>query len=625
VLRTIRRSRTSVAVLAASGLLLLGGTTLPEGGTATAAGDCRPEEFFVSPGGSDRAEGTEDDPWRTPGHARDHIRSEGLNKEMSCDLVVNLRAGDYPVDKAVEFDERDSGSGGHDVIYRSYDGPGKARVVGAEEVTGWQAYKDGIYRADVGKDAFYTLFEDGKRATNARYPNRRTDTEWAPYLISTIPEPEKEAVRRWLWANPGELDPTWDPESLARATVTIWSGGSWSWFTDTVPIKDVNLAEGQISLEYQTRYAMMNSRSGSRYFLQDSLHFLDQAGEYYLDKEKGQLYYKPRGDIKDAKVLAPTTTQLLDIAGSSERYRVKDITFDGLALQYSDYVEWYRFGWVDDGDSGHEHKYPMYDRQIEMPRNRFGAVTVTNSKDITLTGMHISDTGYHAVYALFANEGLTVKNSLLENIGADGIKVEGPYPGEGDTSGGHVFTNNHITHYGELVPGDAAGVELMDTGDNVVSHSLIEHSARYGVSLEVRPEVPAEDNYARNNTFEYLRIEEAGLDSGDMGAFYTYGVDNAEPHPIDNHVRQVVIGDVIPDGSMPDSGTRGVHMDAGGCGFSFADIEVGEVTDDKYQSYQCNEVENANWQEDFDASRMEYDKIGLKDSFPYPVPERDAK
>ncbi|WP_326794183.1 right-handed parallel beta-helix repeat-containing protein [Streptomyces sp. NBC_01808] len=625
MLRTIRRSRTSVAVLAASGLLLLGGTTLPEGGTATAAGDCRPEEFFVSPGGSDRAEGTEDDPWRTPGHARDHIRSEGLNKGMSCDIVVNLRAGDYPVDKAVEFDERDSGSGGHDVIYRSYDGPGKARVVGAEEVTGWEAYKDGIYRADVGKDAFYTLFEDGKRATNARYPNRRTDTEWAPYLISTIPEPEKEAVRRWLWANPGELDPTWDPESLAKATVTIWSGGSWSWFTDTVPIKDVNLAEGQISLEYQTRYAMMNSRSGSRYFLQDSLGFLDQAGEYYLDKEKGQLYYKPRGDIKDAKVLAPTTTQLLDIAGSSERHRVKDITFDGLALQYSDYVEWYRFGWVDDGDSGYEHKYPMYDRQIEMPRNRFGAVTVTNSKDITLTGMHISDTGYHAVYALFANEGLTVKNSLLENIGADGIKVEGPYPGEGNTSNGHVFTNNYITHYGELVPGDAAGVELMDTGDNVVSHSLIEHSARYGVSLEVRPEVPAEDNYARNNTFEYLRIEEAGLDSGDMGAFYTYGVDNAEPHPIDNHVRQVVIGDVIPDGSMPDSGTRGVHMDAGGCGFSFADIEVGEVTDDKYQSYQCNEVENANWQEDFDASRMEYDKIGLKDSFPYPVPDRDAK
>ncbi|NGN63000.1 right-handed parallel beta-helix repeat-containing protein [Streptomyces sp. A7024] len=616
--RKYRRTRTPL-LLAAAGALLLGGATLPQ---ANSADGCDPKEFFVAPDGSDRGEGTKDDAWRTVAHARDQLRADGLTKDMACDVVVNLRAGDYPVDKAVEFDERDSGSGGHQVVYRSYDGPGKARITGAKPVSGWQEYKDGIYRADVGKDAsFYTLFEDGKRATTARFPNRRTDTEWAPYLISTIPEPEKEAVRRWLWAKPGDMDPKWDPEDLAKATVTIWSGGSWSWFTDTVPIKDVNLEEGQISLEYQTRYAMMNSRSGSRYFLQDSLAFLDQAGEYYLDKEKGQLYYKPRGDIKDAKVLAPTTTKLLDIAGSSERHRVRDITFDGLALQYSDYLEWYRFGWVDDGDSGFEHKYPMYDRQIEMHRNRFGAVTVTNSKDITLTGMHISDTGYHAVYALFANEGLTVKNSLLENIGADGIKVEGPYPGEGDTSKGHLFTNNYISHFGELVPGDAAGVELMDTGHNTVSHSVIEHSARYGISLEVRPEVKAEDNYARENTFEYLRINEAGLDSGDMGAFYTYGVENEEPHPVDNHVRQVVIGDVIPDPSMPDSGTRGVHMDAGGCGFSFTDIEVGKVTDDKYQSYQCNQVKNANWEDGFDASRMEYDKIGVTDAFPYPKPK----
>ncbi|MGC5412961.1 right-handed parallel beta-helix repeat-containing protein, partial [Streptomyces sp. DT225] len=89
----------------------------------------------------------------------------------------------------------------------------------------------------------------------------------------------------------------------------------------------------------------------------------------------------------------------------------------------------------------------------------------------TLSRLHISDTGYHAVYALFANDGLTVRDSLLENIGGDGIKVEGPYPGEGNTSNGHLLTNNYITHYGELVPGDASGIELQNTGHNTISHS----------------------------------------------------------------------------------------------------------------------------------------------------------
>jgi hypothetical protein len=619
VLRTIRRPRRSLPVVAAAALLLIGGAALP-GDAVTAADACTPEEFFVSPNGSDRADGGVDDPWRTITHARDHLRSEGLTRRMTCDIVVNLREGEYPVDRALRFDERDSGSRGHDVIYRSYDGPGAACVLGAKEITGWEAYQDGVYRADVGTaNPFYTLFEDGERATTARYPNRRSEDEWAPYLFSVLGEPEKEAVHQWLYSNPGDWDPTWD---LDDAQVVIWSGGSWSWFTDTVPIKNPSWDDNQITLDHWTRYALINSRSGSRYFFQNSLDFLDQPGEYYLDFDAGQLYYKPRGDIEDATIMAPVTDTLIELAGSSPRHRVENITFDGLALQYSDFVDWYRFGWISDGDSGYVHEYPEYDRQIEMPRNRFGAVTVTNSRNVTLSRLRISDTGYHAVYALFANEGLTVRGSLLENIGGDGIKVEGPYPGEGDTSHGHLFTNNYITHYGELVPGDAAGVELMNTGGNEVSHSHIEHSARYGVSLEARPEVAAEDNYAHGNVFAYLRIEQAGLDSGDMGAFYTYGIDNQEPHPVRNTVKQVVITDVLPDASMPDSGTRGVHMDAGGCGFSFSDIEVGTVTDDKYQSYQCNEVTNANWAAGFDQGRMEYDKIGVLPSFPYDVEGR---
>ncbi|MFF2325063.1 MULTISPECIES: right-handed parallel beta-helix repeat-containing protein [unclassified Streptomyces] len=624
-LTTLVRNRSRLPLLLAAGALLVSGATLNVPDAQAQATGCKATDLFVAPDGSDRAKGTEASPFKTIEGARDHIRDKGLNRpgRMRCDINVNLRAGDYPVSTTVDFDDRDSGADGHRVVYRSYDGVGKARVMGAAPVTGWEEYKDGIYRADVGTDKpFYTLFEDGKRATTARYPNRKSDDEWAPYMTSVLAEPEKEAVHQWLYSSPGDWDASWN---LDQASAVVWSGGSWSWFTDTVPIRDWNAAKNQMTLKYWTRYALMNSRGGSRYFLQNSLDFLDQAGEYYMDFKKGQVYYKPRGDINDVTVLRPTVKTLFNLAGPSPDRRVQNLSLDGLSLQYTDFVDWYRYAWISDGDSGEPHKYPEYDRQIELPRNRFGAVTVTNSKDITLSRLHMSDTGYHAVYALFANDGLTVRDSLLENIGGDGIKVEGPYPGEGNTSNGHLLTNNYITHYGELVPGDASGIELLNTGHNTISHSHIKHSARYGVSLEVRPEVAPADDYARDNTFEYLRIDQTGLDSGDMGAFYTYGVSNVEPHTIDNHVRQMVIGDVIPDGSMPDSGTRGVHMDAGGCGFSFENIEVGKTTDQSYQSYRCNDVKNANWEDGYDASKMEYDKIGVSADFPYPLPEGDTQ
>ncbi|MEO3884402.1 right-handed parallel beta-helix repeat-containing protein [Nonomuraea sp. B5E05] len=602
-------------------VLLIGGLTAPTPTPASSAAGKPTCDYYVSPSGSDQGDGSDKRPWKSIEQARDALRAD--KKPQKCDIVVNVKAGDYVVEKTIAFTEADSGENGHTITYRSADGPGKARLLGAKPLTGWQKYKDNIYKTKIDRN-FYTLFEDGRRATTARHPNRTSDDLWSPYLFSILGEPEKEAVRQWLYFKPEDVPQEWDADFDQNAQVVVWSGGSWSWFTDTVPLGGADFRKNFFTLDHWARYSFVNSRSGSRYFLQNTLRFLDQPGEYYFDFAKGEVYYWPRGSID--KVMAPTVKTILQIAGSTPEQRVHDLAFDGLALQYSDFVDWYRAGWISEGDSGYVHKYPVYDRQIEMPRNRFGMITVTNSRDIDLTRLRLSDSGFMGVYMLFANERVRVSDSLLENIGADGIKVEGGYPGEGDISGHHTITNNYIHHVGELVPGDAAGIELLSTGNNEISHINVRHSARYGISLEVRPEIKDEDNYARNNRFSYIRIDEAGLDSGDMGAFYTYGVSNTEPHEIDNHVSQMVIGDVIndPAGAMPDSGTRGVHMDAGGCGFSFADIEVGEVSDDKYQSYQCNEVTNANWADGFDASKMEYDKIGVTDAFPYPLPEAEA-
>ncbi|GAA1708335.1 hypothetical protein GCM10009809_00730 [Isoptericola hypogeus] len=626
--RWIRTSTAAVVAVSAVAAVGVGAVAFDPYAAITAGVDKCPH-FYVSPDGDDdRGKGTEKRPWATLDKARDHIQDLGLNhpQKMRCDITVNLAEGDYPVTETIEFTEKDSGSRGNEVVYRSPDGPGKANLVGAEEITGWEPYQDGIYKAKVDPDEpFYTIFEDGERSELARHPNRTSEDTHAPYLFSVLGEPEKEAVRSWLYWKDGDWDPAWDDTEtsnpLKDAQITVWSGGSWSWFTDTIPIGGADYRKNFATFDYWSRYALVNSRSGSRYYIQNAMPFLDKAGEYYIDRDAGDLYYIPKGDIDDVTIMKPTVDRVIDVKGESAEDKAHDITFDGIGVQYSDFVDWYRSGWISAGDSGDPHTYPEYDRQIEMPRNRFGAITLENTSNITLTGMHVQDTGYHGVYALFANDHLTVENTLMENLGADGIKVEGGWPGEGDLSHSHTLRNLYIHHVGELVPGDAAGIELMSTGDNTIEHVHVKHSARYGISLESRPEVVDGDQYTDNNTFRYIRIDQAGLDSGDMGAFYTYGVANQDPHPIQNTVDQMVIGDVIPDpaGAMPDSGTRGVHMDAGGCGFAFSNIEVGETTDQSYQSYQCNDVTNGNWEDGFDASQMQYDLIGTTDEFPYSV------
>ncbi|GAA5189988.1 hypothetical protein GCM10023322_44030 [Rugosimonospora acidiphila] len=610
-----------IGLLAATAAAVVLGTT-PTATPAAASGGCAQDQIYVSPSGNDHNSGTKAKPFKTVQHARDTVSQRGLNKagKMRCDVVVNLRAGDYPVDQTITFNEKDSGNNGHQVIYRSYDGPGKARLLGAKPITGWQQYQGDIYRTQVDPShPFYTLFEDGQRATTARYPNRAEDDKWAPYLTTAL-NTDYLNSQTWLTYNPGDWNPDWD---MHDAQVVIWSGGHWSWFTDTDPVLDVSWNKGLATLKYPTRYSIETEDPGSRYFLQNSLSFLDSPGEYYLDSQTGWLYYWPRtGNINDTTIMAPTVSTILSIAGSSESQRVHDLTFDGIALQYSDFMDWYRDGFNYAGDSGVDHKYPEYDRQIEMPRNRFGMVTMTNTHDVNLKSMDISDSGYTAVYMLFANDHDSVTDSLLEHLGADGIKVEGPYPGEGDVANHNTFTDNYINNYGELVPGDASGVEIMDSGNNLISNSVIEHSARYAVTLETLTTAANADNYTHDNTLQYLKVSDVGLDSGDMGAIYAYGVQDFEPHTIVNHMSQITIDNVNADPSMPDTPPSGVHMDGGGCGFDFSDIQVTNV---EYKPYHgdtsCNTFENDSWNAGFDPSQMQLDKIGVTSAYPYAPPQ----
>ncbi len=277
-------------------LVATAAATLPA--NAAPSGACGPTQLFVAPGGDDSSKGSQSAPWRTVEHARDYIASHRLNQHMRCDIDVNLRAGDYPVDQTISFTGADSGGDGHQVVYRSYDGPGKARLLGAKKVTGWQPYQGNIYRAQIGtSQPIHTLFEGDQRATTARYPNRGTDETWAPYLRATL-VPDRRNSQTWLTFDPGQWNPNWD---LHDAQVVIWSGGSWSWFTDTDPILNMSWNKNLATLRYPTRYSIQTNDPGSRYFIQNSLDFLDQAGEYYYDSASGWLYYWPRTE-------APTTS-----------------------------------------------------------------------------------------------------------------------------------------------------------------------------------------------------------------------------------------------------------------------------------------------------------------------------
>ncbi|MFI6624323.1 hypothetical protein [Streptomyces sp. NPDC050528] len=130
--------------------------------------------FYVDPtNGSDSNSGTSTSAaFKTIAKARDAVRT--VNSAMSGDIVVNLRGGTYPLTSPVDFTTADSGTGGHNVIYKAY-GSETPVVSSAKSITGWTSAGNGQYKASVGTLDFRQLYVNGVRATRARYPDIGSD------------------------------------------------------------------------------------------------------------------------------------------------------------------------------------------------------------------------------------------------------------------------------------------------------------------------------------------------------------------------------------------------------------------------------------------------------------------
>ncbi len=165
-------------------------------------------EFWVSPAGNDAAWGDRTHPFRTLERARDAVR--GDDRRMRCDVFVNLRGGDYRLERTLVLDWRDSGVNGHDVVYRA--APGERPVIsGAIPVRGWSLHDAplGIHRAHVGPHRTRQLYVNGTRAVRAQ-------TE--PY-----PDHFERTATGYRFVKPGATMPVWtNPTEIEAVTVTQW-------------------------------------------------------------------------------------------------------------------------------------------------------------------------------------------------------------------------------------------------------------------------------------------------------------------------------------------------------------------------------------------------------------------
>lgn len=97
--------------------------------------------------------------------------------------------------------------------------------------------------------------------------------------------------------------------------------------------------ESKLQSEHPWPAPWLSKNGNSAFYLTNSIHFLDQPGEWYQDFKKHKLYYWPKlgEQMQTAKVVAPVLENLFKIQGTADRL-VSYVFVKGIDFQHSNWL-----------------------------------------------------------------------------------------------------------------------------------------------------------------------------------------------------------------------------------------------------------------------------------------------
>ncbi len=452
-------------------------------------------QFFVKADGADSNPGTADKPFATLEKARDRIRVLRKSNEIPPEIspVINI-SGKIELKNKFRLTEEDYGTADVPLVIRS-SGEAKAVLTGGKAITNFKpvAEQETLRRlkpdvqgkvlqsdlrelgiTDYGSlssrgfsraiaTAHMELFFDNMPMTLARYPNEGS------YL--KITGVGKSSVDEWK-AETGDLKEGFlykdDRPKTWKPCKDLWVHGfwSWDWANSVEHVETIDSEKGFIKTS--PPYGLYSFRKGQRFYFLNVLEELDAPGEFYVDREKGILYFYPPKDIAKAEA---TVSILKEPLVSFDN--TTNIVFENILLE-----------------CGRSH-----------------GISISGGKNITVAGCEIRN---------FGNRGIDVNGGTNHNIvscdvyntGDGGISAQG---GNRKTlvPGGHVISNCHVHHMGRWSKCYQAGIAMTGVG-LTASNNLIHDGPHNAVLFN-----------GNDMAIEYNEIHSVCLETGDVGAVYT--------------------------------------------------------------------------------------------------------
>ena len=475
-------------------LALLGLCALVVSGSALAA-----PALYVSPTGNDAWSGRApapnrqqtDGPFRTLERARDGIRAlKAAGTLPAGGLEVELQPGIYELAQPLSLTADDSGTPECPITYRSR--PGKSvRLVGGKVVTGWEPVTDPavlerlapaargrVYQADLraqgvtdlgemlpgqtwgASDPGLEVFFADQPMTLARWPNEGYVT--IPEVFGTQPQDIRGTTgfMDGILGYEGDRPERW----VGEKDIMLHGYWFWDWADQRLRVQSIDTVQKRITLEPQPQHAF-GFRQGMYYYAYNLLPELDAPGEWYLDRDRGLLYFWPPAPLTEGQALvsvAPALVQMQDTVY---------VTLRGLTFECT----------------------------------RGTALSLSNVNQVRVEQSVIRNTGGWGIGLSGRDSG--IEGCDLYNLASGGVSMSG-----GDRPSltpANLFVDNcHLYRFGRWNPICKPGVQVDGVG-NRVTHNLINDAPHMAIMWG-----------GNDHLFEYNEIHSVVYQANDAGIMY---------------------------------------------------------------------------------------------------------
>ena len=566
--------------------------------------------LYVSTAGNDKWSGTLPDanaertngPLRTLTAARDHLRAARQKDQLTRAVNITIREGTYQISDPLIFEPEDSGNADGPVTYAAYPGE-HPRVSGGKEIAGWKKGEGSIWTTMIpsvrdGSWHFRQLFVNDQQMPRARTPNRR---ENPPYFKLSAAALSDDLGTQTLSLPAGKLT-RWQRTSDAEVVVL----GNWDITRKLIEAIDVDKAIVTLAPPHLKGHPSIRPRPGMACYLENAKEWLDEPGEWYLDRASGVLSYWPLDgqDMTRARVIAPVLTRLLELKGSAAQ-PVHDIHFKGIQFEHTD--------WPLPSQGYHGQQacfyYPLLsgdlaraedlDMRIALPMIE-SAIQFEFAERCHLENVKICNLGGVGIrFRQGCSNNLILGNEIF-NVASSGIAI-GEYlaqvfenPG-GTVAAAEVPKNNQVLnnliHHCGVDYFGAVGIWDAFTDGTVIAHNSVHDLPYTGISLgfiwNSNPTI------SKNNRLENNHIYHVMRELADGGGIYTLGYQPG------TQLRGNLIHDVYRSpfafGGAPNNG---IFIDEGSKGYLFEDTVIYNTSGDPIR-FNRGKREDHTWGRNF--------------------------